>query len=140
MCPGCFRCSLSGWSCWGCGDEGSWATSSHASASLLGQGFFPSIQPGFIAVTHTFIFLSQTPGMNYFLLSSRFFCLVLKVSPSPRELCGSLSPSPGSHFLPCSCSPSRGLSGWSVPLGCPFPAPGEGGCSLCLFPCLPISM
>lgn len=140
MCPGCFWCSLSGWSRWGCGDEGSWATSSHASASLLGQGFFPSIQPGFIAVTHTFIFLSRTQGMNYFLLSSRFFCLVLKVSPSPRELCGSLSPSPGSHFLPCSCSPSRGLPGWSVPPGCPFPAPGEGGCSLCLFPCLPISM
>lgn len=39
------------------GDMSSWASSSCASASLLGQGFFSSIQPGFLAVTHTSNFL-----------------------------------------------------------------------------------
>lgn len=57
----------SSWSHWGCGDMNSRVSSCCASASLLGQGFFSSIQPGSLAVTHTFNFLSwMWVAMSYF--------------------------------------------------------------------------
>lgn len=80
--------------------------------------------PACLPCCNTFNFLSwMCVRMSYFFFSGSFHSLrSLVLKAFPRELFLCYSPALGSHLLPCPCSPSQGLPGWSVTPRHPFPA------------------